>query len=112
MLRRSEDSRILRGFDKSVHTIGCSLANQDPVFGRPFLNRGTVPGKEDVFARLNRIVRSQFERSVLSASPVEIESRDGAGHEAITRIVHGVSRTAQFQPERIREEGADLLAEK
>ena len=111
----SENSRILRGFDELVHAVGSSLANQDPVFGqhtRPSLNRSAVPGEEDALARLNRIVHGQFERTVLSAPPVEIESRDGAGHEAVARIVHGVPRPAQFQPERVREEDADLLAEK
>lgn len=38
---RSEDFRVLRGFDKSAHAIGRSLANQNPVFGehiRSFLD--------------------------------------------------------------------------
>ncbi len=38
---RSEDFRVLCGFNKSTHAIGCSLANQDPVLGehiRPFLD--------------------------------------------------------------------------
>lgn len=111
---RSEDFRILRGFDKSTQAISRSFANQDPVFGQhtwPSLNRRTVPGEEDTLARLNRIVHGQFERTIFPASPVEIESRDGTGHEAVTRIIHGVSRPAQFQPERFREEHTDFLAE-